>query len=259
MKINTRVFSCAVIACFGAGLGATPALAQQTEAARLADLARTAARQFEATRAAADQTRQTIPITAPGPHIELTLDEATARALERNLDIAVERLNPTIQDYNRERLLAAYRPTATSLYGHRAVVQPPTSQLNGGTIVQNDTSTFNAGIAQALPWTGGNVAVAFNNNKQVTSNLFANFNPTFNANLNASITQPLLRDFMIDGTRMQLQVTAINHDISEIQLRGTLAQTVANVRNAYWDLAYARASAGASGQRFDATGQAGRV
>ena len=239
MKINTRLLSCAVIACFGAGFGAAPALAQETEAARLADLARNAARQFEATRAAADQTRQTIPITAPGPHIELTLDEATARALERNLDIAVERLNPTIQDYNRERLLAAYRPTATSLYGHRAVVQPPTSQLNGGTIVQNDTSTFNAGIAQALPWTGGNVAVAFNNNKQVTSNLFANFNPTFNANLNASITQPLLRDFMIDGTRMQLQVTAINHDISEIQLRGTLAQTVANVRNAYWELVFA--------------------
>ena len=234
MTITIRFLSCALLCAL-----AVPVFAQQSDQVRLSEIARNAARQFETARAAADQTRPTVPITAPGPHIELTLDEATARALERNLDIAVERLNPTIQDYNRERLLAAYRPTATSLYGHRAVVQPPTSQLNGGNIVQNDTSTYNVGINQILPWTGGSVSYAFNNSKQVTSNLFANFNPTFNANMSASITQPLLRDFMIDGTRMQLQVTAINHDISEIQLRGTLAQTVANVRNAYWELVFA--------------------
>ena len=99
-------------------------------------------------------------------------------------------------------------------------MQPPTNQLNGGTIVQNDTSTYNAGIAQALPWGGGDFALQFNNNKQVTSNIFANFNPTFNANFNATYTQPLLRGFPIDGTRQQLRVTAINRDISEIQLRG---------------------------------------
>jgi outer membrane protein len=218
---------------------AAPASAQQTEASRIADLARTAAQQFEAARAAVDQTRPTVPITAPGPNVELTLDDATARALERNLDVAVERLNPLIQDYNLARIRAVYRPTATSQYGHRAVVQPPTNQLNGGNIVQNDTSTYNGGVTQELPWTGGNLQVLFNNNKQVTSNIFANFNPTFTSNLNATLVQPLLRDFLIDGTRQQLRVTAINHDISEIQLRGTLSQTVASVRNAYWELVFA--------------------
>jgi outer membrane protein TolC len=215
-------------------LASAPLFAQQSDA-RLADLARAAARQFETARAELGQTRPTVPITAAGPNVELTLDEATARALERNLDIAVERLNPMIQEYNLERIRAAYRPTATSQIGHRAVVQPPTSQLNGGTIVQNDTTTYNGGLTQVLPWTGGNVAVVFNNNKQVTSNIFANFNPTFNSNLNATITQPLLRDFLIDGVRQQLKVTSINHEISEIQLRGTLATTVASVRNAYWE------------------------
>ena len=34
-------------------------------------------------------------------------------------------------------------------------------------------------------------------------------------------------------------MTAINRDISEIQLRGTIATTLANVRNAYWELLYA--------------------
>jgi len=239
MTISSRSFAGLLAGALAVWLPAAPAFAQKSSTdTRLAEIARTAAQQFETARADLGQTRPTIPVTAPGPNVELRLDDATARALERNLDIAVERLNPMIQDYNLERIQAIYRPTLTSQIGQRAVVQPPTSQLNGGSVVQNDTTTYNSGLTQVLPWTGGNVAVSFNNNKQVTSNIFANFNPTFNSNLAATITQPLLRDFLIDGTRQQLKVTAINRDISEIQLRGTLATTVANVRNAYWELVF---------------------
>ena len=236
MKTSIRMFLCAAaVLC-----AAVPSLAQNTKAdeARFADLARDAARQFEAARAEG-QTRPTVPAVPVGPGFELTLDEATARALERNLDLAVERLNPLIQDANLERLYAAYRPTVTSQVGHLARVQPPTSQLNGGVLVQNDTSTYNAGLTQALPWSGGDVSVLFNNNKQVTSATFSNFNPAFNTSFSATLSQPLLRDFWIDGTRQQLKVTAINREISDIQLKGTLATTVANVRNAYWELVFA--------------------
>jgi len=234
MKISTRMLSCAAALLSAAA----PVFAQKSEDARLAELARDAARQFEAARADVSQTRPTIPVTAPGANMELTLDDAVARALERNLDLAVERLNPMIQDTNLERIHAAYRPTLTSQVGHLARVQPPTSQLNGGTIVQNDTSTYNTGLTQALKWSGGDLAVSFNNNKQVSSATFSNFNPAFNTNFAATLTQPLLRDFRIDGTRLQLKVTVINREISDIQLRGTLATTVANVRNAYWELVF---------------------
>lgn len=219
---------------------AVPSLAQagaQSEARRLSEIARNAAQQFETARTE-EQTRPSVPITTPGPTVELTLDEATARAIERNLDVAVERLNPQIQEYNLARLRNSYRPVAVSSIGHRAVVQPPTNQLNGGTIVQNDTSIYNGGVTQSLPWGGGDVVVAFNNQKLSTNNLFANFNPTISNNFGATFTQPLLRNFVIDGTRQQLQVTAINRDISEIQLRGTVATTVANVRNAYWEFLF---------------------
>jgi outer membrane protein len=235
MKLTIRILPCAAVVL----LIAARTFAQQTDDARLAELARNAAKQFEAARADAAQTRPAAPAVPLGPSVELSLDEATARALERNLDLQVERLNPLIQDTNIERLQAAYRPTLTSQVGHLARVQPPTSQLNGGVIVQNDTSTYNSGISQALKWTGGDVAVAFNNNKQVTSATFSNFNPAFNTNFSATLTQPLLRDFWIDGTRQQLRVTAINREISDIQLKGTLATTVASVRNAYWEMVFA--------------------
>ena len=51
--------------------------------------------------------------------------------------------------------------------------------------------------------------------------------------------QPLLRDFKIDTTRQQLLVTRINQDVSDIQLRQTTINTIANVRNAYWDYVFA--------------------
>ncbi len=224
-----------------ASLAGAPVAAQTptAEGARLDEIARVAAQQFMASRADVEQTRPTVPLPEPGTSVSLTVDEVAARALERNLELAVERLNPQTFDLNIARLEAGYRPTATSQIGQRAVVQPPTNQLNGGNIVQNDTTTYNAGIAQALKWSGGLVSLQFNNNKQVTSNIFANFNPTFTSNFNATLTQPLLRGFRIDGTRQQLLVTSINRDISEIQLRGTIATTLASVRNTYWELVYA--------------------
>lgn len=232
-----------VLALAGASwLTAGPASAQDAaERARLDDIARVAAQRFAAAAAEADagQTRSTIPPAAPGATVDLTLAEATTRALERNLELSVERLNPQTFDLNIARIEAAFRPTLTSQFAHRAVVQPPTNQLNGGNIVQNDTSTYNAGVAQALRWGGGNVSLQFNNNKQVTSNIFANFNPTFTSNFNLTLTQPLLRGFLIDNNRQQLQVTAISRDISEIQLRGTIATTLASVRNTYFELLYA--------------------
>jgi outer membrane protein TolC len=55
----------------------------------------------------------------------------------------------------------------------------------------------------------------------------------------ANYTQPLLRNFKIDGTRQQLLVSEKNRTISEVQLTQSIAQTVRNVRNAYYDLMYA--------------------
>ena len=223
------------VAAAGQPLGAQQ---QPSEASRLNDIARVAAQQFVAARAE-EQTRPTVAPPPPGTQVNLTLQEATTRALERNLELAVERLNPQTFDLNIARIRAAYQPLATSQFNQRAVVQPPTNQLNGGNIVQNDTTDYNAGISQLLPWGGGDVLFNFNNRKQVTSNIFANFNPTFTSNFNFAYTQPLLRGFLIDNNRQQLRVTALNREISEIQLRGTIATTLASVRNAYWELLYA--------------------
>jgi outer membrane protein TolC len=233
MKISS------VLSCFAAAVfAAAPVLAQTpADRARLDEIARTAARDF-ATARAADQTRPANP-TPDGTVVELTLDDAVERALERNLELAVERLNPTTFDLSLARIRAAYRPTLSSQIGRQSRVQTPTSTLNGGFTVLNETNTYNTGLSQAVPWFGGSYTFQFNNNKQITNSTTTNFNPAFNTNFLAAYTQPLLRGLVIDSNRQQLHITAISRDISETQLKGTIATTLANVRNAYWELLYA--------------------
>ena len=238
MKFRSAFLSFAILIL--PSIDAARAWAQTDEAserARLAQLARETAQKVAAAREGG-QTRPTVPITTPGPNVELSLEEATARALERNLDIAVERLNPQSQELALARVQGAYRPTLTSTFGQQSRINPPSSTLNGGTIVDNDTTTYNAGVTQNVQWLGGTATVLFNNSRAVSSNTFNNYNPAFNSNFSAAYAQPILRDLFIDTNRLQLKVTAINRDISEIQLQGTITTTQATVRNAYWELVY---------------------
>jgi outer membrane protein len=220
---------------------AAPAAAQApTTEERIDAIAREAARQFaEARLAGTDQTRPTTPLPPPGTDVNLTLDEAVARSLERNLDLAVERLNPQTFDFSISALEANYRPMFTTAFGVRSQSQFPRSQTAGAEILFTDTMTGNTGIAQNIKWGGGSYSVTFNNNRQEQSDRFATRNPALNTNVQALYVQPLLRGFRIDTNRAQLLVTQLNQEISEIGLRATIVGTLANVRNAYWDLVYA--------------------
>ena len=214
---------------------------------RLQEIARTAAQNFAAARVEADQTRPTAPPPPAGAVVELSLDAATERALERNLDIAVERLNPQTFDFSLAALDANYRPTLNSNFGLRSQSQFQRSQTAGAAnnlgLLTTDTLTNNYGVSQNMKWGGGSFAVGFNNSRQEQSDLFATRNPALNANLTGTYVQPLLRNFRIDGTRATLQITKINQEISETALRATISRTLVTVRNAYWDLVYAIAAA----------------
>jgi outer membrane protein TolC len=179
----------------------------------------------------------TAPLT---PELPLKIDEAVALALEKNLNIAVERLNPSAFDFSLKALRANFNPTATSLVGFNSTYQLPTSQLVGGARVKNDQVTWNFGLQQLLPWWGGQYSVTFNNRRNDNNNAFITFNPQYNTLLSGQFIQPLLRGRAIDNTRTQLIVTQINRELSEVQIRTTVTDTLANVRNAYWDLVYAQ-------------------
>jgi outer membrane protein len=242
--------SCAFLTLLAISIGAAPALAQDSEQARIDAITRDAVRQFAEARASEEQTRPTNP-PQPGVRVELTLDDAVKRALERNLDIAVEQLNPQTYDFSIASLQASYKPIFNSNYGLRSSTTFTRSQTAGGDILTTDTLTANNGVTQNMRWGGGSFAVGWNTNRQEQSDLFATRNPAINSNLNLVFVQPLLRNFRIDGTRAQLKITQLNQQMSETQLRATVVRTVANTRNAYWDLVFAIQAADVADRSLD--------
>ena len=237
--------SCALLTILTVAVMGTPSAAQTTsESARVDQIAREAAQKFNEARLAGrtetnEQTRPTVPPPPPGVRVELTLDNAVERALDRNLDLAVERLSPQTYDFSLAALDATFHPNLVSTFGLRSQTSFTRSQTAGGDILSTDTLTGNNGVQQNLKWGGGSYAIGFNNNRQEQSDLFATRNPVLNSSLTAAFSQPLLRNFRTDAVRTQLKITKINQEMSETSLRATVVRTVANVRNAYWDLVFA--------------------
>lgn len=221
----------------------TPAHAQsrsmETSDARVAELLRLVAGQQPAP---AQPGTPVVPGSAApvSTDLPLKIEEAVAMALEKNLDIAVERLNPTAFDFSLKALRAQFNPALTGTLGANSTTQLPTSQLIGGERVVNEQLTYNIGAQQVLPWWGGQYTIGFNNRRQDNNNAFATFNPQYNATLQGQLILPLLRGRAIDNVRTQLLVTQINRELSDVQVRTTVTETLANVRNAYWDLVFAK-------------------
>jgi outer membrane protein len=211
-------------------LAASPLWAQQVTDERVAELIEEAKALIAKAQPPADEPDQAV--------VHLTLDEAVDLALEQNLDIEIERINPQVSDLTIAQVRSAYTPMLSWTVGDSNQIQLPRTQLVGGLHAQNDQKYYNAGFTQALPWFGGTASVSWNNSRVFNTASFQNYNPQFITGLSVSYTQPLLRNFRIDSTRQQLETSRISHRVADVQLRAVVTNTVANVKNAYWDLLY---------------------
>ncbi len=168
--------------------------------------------------------------------VDITLDQALARALGMNLDLQAARLDPLIQEYALEAAEAAFSTTLSSTYGFNSSTNPSTSQLDGGLQTETERQTYNASISKTMPWYGGRLSANFNNNRTETNNSFATLNPSFRSTVSFNYTQPLLAGLATDNERTALQTQAIQGEISNIQLTSETAIIANRVQVAYWGL-----------------------
>ncbi len=199
---------------------------------------------------------QTAGLPAATRRFDLSLDDAIERALDRNLDIAVQRINPLVQDLGIASANAAFLPLFQTGFGVNRATTPARTQLDGGRLggsstVITDRGNYDLGINQQLKWGGGQYTVGWDSNRLESTSRFSSFNPSYGANMSVGYTQPLLRGFKTDNQRRQLIVSQINRDISDIDLEETIANTLADVRGAYWDLSYAVAAVGVQEQALE--------
>lgn len=172
-----------------------------------------------------------------GPVRRMSIDDAVATALEQNLDLQVQRINPQLQSLSIDQFKAAYTPNFVSTVSSSDSTQPSTSFLSGSaTGITSGRTLFNFGVSSLTSWYGGSYDVRWNNARNTTNNAFSTFNPQINSSISATFSQPLLRNLKIDGARQQLIVSQRNKEITDTQLKQSITLTTRNVRNAYYDL-----------------------
>ena len=184
----------------------------------------------------------TQPTPPMGPVRRLSIDEAVTMALEQNVSLQVQKMNPGITELDVVQSYAQWLPNLTGQLRFQSLEQPVATILQSGAAnFQQDQWVGNFGMDQLLP-TGGFYSLGYQAAHTESNNQFATLNPSTQGNFTFSFEQPLLRNRSIDITRQQILVSKNNLAISEMDFRNTVVSTVRDVKNAYWDLVVAQSA-----------------
>ena len=185
-----------------------------------------------------------------GGQLNISLDDAISLALQNNLDIAVQRYVPWLDEMS---LLAAraggrvsFDPTVTGNLNFSDATIPVANPLLSGVGVSNSTSsltqhttTGNFGYSQGF-MPGTVVSMTFNNSRSSSSTSANVFNPSLSSSLAVSITQPLLNGFgRIPNERLIIEGKN-NVKVGEWQFKLAVTNDVTTTANDYWNLVFAR-------------------
>ena len=186
-----------------------------------------------------------------GPATPLSLEAAIKMALENNLSVQVERINPELQDQSIEQAKSAWTPNLTGQFRVGQTNNPITSFFAGASDKLTRDSVFgNVGISQLLKF-GANYTATVDSSRNKSNSAYDSPNPSLASNLNFNFTQPLIRNREIDSSRQNLVVTKMNREISDVSLRQTILVTIRNVKYAYWNLKAAVAAYKVAQQSLD--------
>jgi outer membrane protein len=177
----------------------------------------------------------------------ISLQDCIQQALQHNLDLKIERYNPQLSMYNLKGSYAGYDPTFSISGQHDNSLSGGGFNAANGTLVAGtsaDDNLFNSSLTGGLlPWgttydlrgtIGESYGTAFDNS--------GNPQPYDNTRGQARIdlTQPLLKNFWIDSTRLDISVAKNRVKYTEQGLRLKVMDVVRDVENAYYDLIAAR-------------------
>lgn len=178
-----------------------------------------------------------------GAEEQMTLAEATNRALSKNHSIRVEREHVAAADARARGSLGAYDVTFNMDVNARHHRDPVNSLFSGaptGSAAPSQNSfTSTMSLTQRFR-TGALASASTSVTREGTDGVFSPFAPAYTSSLGVDLQQPLLRDRAIDPSRTALLVTALDRDRSGAALASQALTTVADVEKAYWGLVAAR-------------------
>jgi outer membrane protein TolC len=171
----------------------------------------------------------------------LSLQDCLQESLKHNFDVQVERIQPQISLYDLYSAYSGYDPQLNISGKHSFNVSPSTRNpysTNQVPASVSDENSFNSGIGGTLPW-GLQYDFSGSLSEQYGSLAGSPFDNS-SGDIGVTLTQPLLKNFWTDNTRLLIVAAKNNLKQSEQGLRQQLITTVSAVENAYYELIYAR-------------------
>jgi outer membrane protein TolC len=191
---------------------------------------------------------------APAAVRQLSLQEAIELALKHNLDLQIDRYNPMISLYNLKVNYGDYDPTLNLQASHHH--NEAGSQLFQNVFVipgsVSDWDAVSGDLGGKTPWGmtydlqgnatdthGINFQTVQNTNGVVIGVIPVPFENTFGT-AGFTVNQPLLKNFWIDSTRLNIRVAKNRLKYSELTLKLQIMQTLTTLEQAFYDLIYNR-------------------
>jgi outer membrane protein len=170
----------------------------------------------------------------------ITLQECISLALSNNLDLQIDRINPQLARYDLEIARAGYDPVFNFSGDH-------TYQVTGAGLDQNnhltlpsrtDIDNFGSGFSGVGP-----MGLSYDLSGKVNEDtrfLGAATSESAGGTVGVNLTQPLLRNFLIDSTRYNIRAARKSLEISEVTLEGQVIAVLTTTEQAYYELIAAR-------------------
>ncbi len=169
--------------------------------------------------------------------LSLSLEDCILKAMENNLGVAIEVLNPELADISVARAGEKFMPSLSFSLDKRDTNSASFSFLDASDQISNITNSYSAELSQLIP-TGGSISNSLDGYKTTTNRRFTSINPRYGYTLRFNFSQPLLKNFGFKVSRREIIIARNNQDMSENQLKRVLQETVYSVEEAYWNLVH---------------------
>jgi len=169
--------------------------------------------------------------------ISLSLEDCIAKAMENNLGVAVEVLRPELADISVSFAKEKFMPTLSLGYEANSRNSASYSWLESADQTITDSSGYEANFTQNIP-AGGNFSIILSGSRFDTNQRLQSINPRYSTQLRFNFNQPLLKNFGFKTSRREIIIAQNNREISEIDFKGSLQNTVYSVEEAYWNLVH---------------------
>jgi len=173
------------------------------------------------------------PLSVSAEALPLSLEEAITKALDRNFAIRVERIEPQVARQGVRLAAGAFDPVLESSYSYEF------NELSGYA-VDDEAASFRLGIGSTLPWgTEWTASLEANDRTTPFDPQTGAFSDTVQSFAGITVTQPILRNFGLDGTYAPVRVARENYTISWQGFRAQVMDVVEETITAYHNLYFA--------------------